>query len=112
MTSDPKTPPGCLDELHGLVFMRLLDMGRFVTDTIGEQYGLKSPGDVADLRGTPNGMNTIISLASKMYSYWEAAPQGPGVYQRLVEWMKKQRKFPNPKNTEVRTQVRHQSIRY
>lgn len=62
----------------------LLDMCHFLVDQITQEHGFKNLNEASELRAT----NTQASakLTAAMYTYWDSAPAGPGVYQMLRDW--------------------------
>ena len=75
---------GCLAEEDGRCFMALLDMCHFLVDQITQVHNFKDIEEASRLRGTR--MDQAAMLTAQMYSYWYAAPAGPGVYEMLHEW--------------------------
>lgn len=75
---------GALVEADGRSFMMLLDMCHFLVDHITQEHGFKDVNEASELRAT----NTPASakLTASMYTYWDSAPAGPGVYQMLRDW--------------------------
>mmetsp|Transcript_24436 Transcript_24436/g.60967 ORF Transcript_24436/g.60967 Transcript_24436/m.60967 type:complete len:128 (+) Transcript_24436:148-531(+) len=79
---------GVLDEERGSCLMLLLDMSRYLVNTISQEHNFDSIHDVSDLRST--NMDITCDLTAKMWSYWHSAPKGPGVYEMLLDWIKSQ----------------------
>ena len=75
---------GALVETDGRSFMMLLDMCHFLVDHSTQEHGFKDVNEASELRAT----NTQASakLTASMYTYWDSAPAGPGVYQMLRDW--------------------------
>ena len=75
---------GALVEHDGRSFMMLLDMCHFLVDHITQGHGFKDVNEASELRAT--NTQTSAKLTAAMYTYWDSAPAGPGVYQMLRDW--------------------------
>ena len=75
---------GCLPETDGRNFMALLDMCHFLVDQITQRHNFADVEAASMLRATDTQQSAL--LTAQMYSYWSAAPAGPGVYEMLCEW--------------------------
>lgn len=75
---------GALSEQDGRCFMCLLDMCHFLVDRITRECRFKDL-DAAGMLRTDNVM-AAAALTGKMYTYWDAAPAGPGIYEMLLQW--------------------------
>jgi hypothetical protein len=75
---------GCLPEVDGRNFMVLLDVCHYLVDQIGHNHNFRTVEEAALLRSSNPDACTL--LTAKMYSFWDSAPAGPGVYEMLVEW--------------------------
>ena len=82
------TGGGCLSETDGRNFMALLDMCHFLVDRITQNHNFPDLMASSHLRSTDTAASAM--LTAQMYSYWDAAPAGPGVYEMLVDWTKSQ----------------------
>ena len=76
---------GALAEHDGRCFMALLDMCHFLVDQITKEFDFPDVNAASQLRATNTQMSA--KLTASMYSYWDSAPAGPGVYQMLREWV-------------------------
>jgi hypothetical protein len=83
-------PPGvgALTEGDGRNFMLLMDMSRFLVNEITQEHDFKDVNDASKLRC--ERMDLASVLTAKMWSYWHAAPAGPGVFEMLLSWCKAQ----------------------
>ena len=79
---------GALCETDGRNFMLLLDMCHYLTDTIVQEHNFKDLCEASKLRQTDQMRSW--KLTSQMYTYWESAPAGDGVYKRLLQWTQQQ----------------------
>ena len=83
-----ETAPICdgrLEESYGRAFHNLVELGRFYANSVGEVVpGLTFEG-LPELRARPQGMAALLLINSRMYSYWQSAPAGPGVYELLAK---------------------------
>jgi len=79
---------GALSESDGRCFMALLDMCHFLVDQITQRHCFPDVQAASSLRA----MDTLASahLTAEMYSYWYAAPAGPGIFEMLVDWTQSQ----------------------
>lgn len=75
---------GTLSETDGRAFMGLLDMCHFLVDQITQVHNFPDVEAASLLRGTDTQACQLLS--GQMYSYWDAAPAGPGVFEMLCEW--------------------------
>lgn len=75
---------GALSAEDGYAFSGLIDMCIFLVDRITQEYNFKNFDEASDLRTTD--AYASAKLISSMYTYWDSAPAGPGVYQRLKDW--------------------------
>lgn len=79
---------GALSEPDGRSFMLLLDMCHYLTDTIVQEHNFKDLGEYSRLRQTDQMRSW--KLTAQMYTYWESAPAGDGVYKRLLQYTQQQ----------------------
>ena len=79
---------GALAEVDGRNFMMLLDMCHYLVDTITQQHNFPNVQAASQLRVTRTDLTAMLS--AQMYSYWDSAPAGPGVYELLRSWVKQQ----------------------
>ena len=79
---------GALSEVDGRNFMTLMDMSRFLVNEITQEHDFKDVADASKLR--VERMDLAASLTAKMWSYWQSAPAGPGVFPMLLSWCKQQ----------------------
>lgn len=75
---------GALAEADGRLFMALLDMSHFIVDQLTGRRNLADPTEASKLRATD--VKAAAALSGTMYSYWDAAPSGPGVHSILLDW--------------------------
>ena len=75
---------GGVCEQDGRSFMALLDMCHFLVDQITQEHNFANMSEAGRLRATDT--SAAAKLTAQMYSYWDSAPAGPGVYQMLKEW--------------------------
>ena len=80
--------PGALSEKEGRCFMMLLDMAHFLVDDITGEFNFPDLGAATQLRVSQNHL--AARLTAQMYSYWQSAPMGDGVYQMLLDWTQQQ----------------------
>ena len=85
---DDGTLTGCLSETDGRNFMSLLDMCHFLVDRITQRHNFADVNAASALRATSTEQSAM--LTAEMYSYWDAAPAGPGVYELLLHWLASQ----------------------
>lgn len=79
-------PPGvgALTEADGRNFMLLMDMSRYLVNTITQDLEMNDINDASRLR--MERMDLCVKMTGQMWSYWHSAPAGPGVHQMLLEW--------------------------
>ena len=68
--------------------MMLLDMCHYLVDAITQQHNFPNVQAASQLRVTRTDLTAMLS--AQMYSYWDSAPAGPGVYELLRSWVKQQ----------------------
>ena len=75
---------GALSEQDGRSFMMLLDMCHLLVDRITQEHNFADTNEAGSLRARDT--RASAKLTASMYTYWDSAPAGPGVYQMLREW--------------------------
>jgi hypothetical protein len=76
---------GKLDEAHGHGFFLLVELGRYYANDMGAVVpGLRLEG-LEHLRASPRGMQDLLLINSRMYSYWNRGPSRHGIYDVLCK---------------------------
>jgi hypothetical protein len=79
---------GALPEHDGRCFMALLDMCHFLVDGITQRHNFASVEESSMLRTT--NTRACALLTAECYSYWYSTPAGPGIFEMLCDWTKRE----------------------
>lgn len=74
---------GILSETDGRNFMALLDICHYLVDKISQKHNFADLHEASMLRSSDTAASAL--LTAQMYSYWDSAPAGPGVYEMLID---------------------------
>eukprot|EP00951_Prasinocladus_malaysianus_P011936 scaffold88510_cov40-Prasinocladus_malaysianus.AAC.1 len=75
-------------QLYGQMFSNLIDLGRLFANEMGEVVPGMTMNHIHMLRQSQPGMQQLLLLNSRMYSYWDKGPSGDGVYHRICKQYK------------------------